>query len=450
MGKRTQQLQELSLEGPATQPSFSGTVTSTAPFVPADNPAPPPVSGLAIFRVAETGEPWRFDPINNHHLGLTDGRAIFLCGLRGEGKTAGAQMIGTALMARRYRSGLPCRVYIEIQRRNMGVAEMEKFVKAIGGEITPLKDRKINFLAEGLLSFGDTIYVTRTALEVNSGEKLTSRMRDGLKIAVAEMYTNKGEKPCPSHLSRKLREVTCDDVYQYRVSKKQVRSDRRNNRDEQMTVDAAIEVAVMVDNLMELSCIGDDLSLKDAMSQDCFAPDFTDLTDEEIVIVQIYLWRIRMHAIAVMNRELYFNLEIHDENYRMVQFLPYTKGMVQLLKAIRGVDTVIIVASHRPNDYRSVAPEGSTEFNQAMALLLEYDTVLAARMPEEDRSDMMRYFGFTHAHFDIVKSLPQWGRQWVLKFRGEEDIHKLLLRLTSGVKETSYSQQATDNDYIPA
>lgn len=434
------------LEGPATQPSFTGTVGSTAPFVPATmNPAPPDMMGLGLFQVVQTRETFPYDTINAHYLGLTDGRAIYVCGNRFAGKTALGQAIAVSLLSRYKSNGARRRLYAEIQRRNQGIAELDKLLHRLGGEITTLKGGGINLLAPNLLPITDQTDLIKRSLELLSRTTLTARQGNMLTHSMKLVYKDKLHVPCLSVLARLLLDVNVEDALSYLGC---AGSTRLHHLEEaRLLVAASREVAAMVRDLSELGCLGDTVSVEQAMKAQVFAPDFTDLTDEETIILQMYLWRIRMHAIAVHDEDLFFNVEIHDENYKMTRYAVYTQGMMDFLKAIRGADIVVVAISHRPNDYRTVAANGTVAYEQAMNLLNEYDTCITGRLPESSRDDMKMFFGFTDDQFDIVLGLTQ--PRFVIKFRNQEDIHEVRLRLTRGLRETSYSHGATENEFIP-
>lgn len=127
-------------------------------------------------------------------------------------------------------------------------------------------------------------------------------------------------------LARLLLDVNVEDALSYLGC---AGSTRLHHLEEaRLLVAASREVAAMVRDLSELGCLGDTVSVEQAMKAQVFAPDFTDLTDEETIILQMYLWRIRMHAIAVHDEDLFFNVEIHDENYKMTRYAVYTQGMM--------------------------------------------------------------------------------------------------------------------------
>jgi len=455
-------LSDIKISGPAQTPEFAGTVESTSPFLPGVSPGTSMTThttpGLPLLIDDLTGEPFLVDPFNLHGEGRSDGSSWMALGPRRHGKTTAAMWFAT-MLASRQTPGPPMRLMADVHRRNAGKSEMGKLVKQFGCDLVPLQDYELNLFAAGMLNTPQALDMAKDSLELTNKRILSIDQYEALSIAMGIMYSPAFvDLACPTLLSILLDRMSPADIQHYRrdIEQKFIgqhkghlaleRLMKRTAADVSDTVAAAHKVAKLVRRMVAKSCIGDVNSLATAMKQRFFSPDYTGLTDEDLVLIQAYIWRVKTLAIMDHRIDLYFNIEIHDENYKLCKYPEYIRPMTEFLKALRGVETFVWLNSHRLADYSSVGAVGSLQYQLAQNMIDDIDTFLIGPQPESARADIVTRVGLTDTEFDVTKNLQRF--QWGLKMR-TEPFRRVSFTPTSGVLEASYSEAANDSMVIP-
>lgn len=444
---------------PSKLPTFSGNISGITPFLPGSSAGTFGVPGFPILIDVDSGQPVPSDPFNMHARGLTDGAAMMIIGARGTGKTTASIAYGVCL-AGRDAAGRKMHIEAPILRRDDGVAELGKFVRALDSEPIPLAGAGLNIFIPSLLDEANALDLLVKSLEYQWKRPLTVDEHNGLAAGFAVMYRNDEARKvaCPSVLFSILDSFNERDV---ELQESHVRSTletlAENNEFVRRrlamqaesiatadTVAGAHEAAKLFKRIMEMSLIGDNYSLADAMQQRVFAPEYVGLTDAEVVMAQSYIWRVKAIAEQKNDPRFSFNVMINDEDYKMCRILPYAQGKHDFLKALRGSRCCVFTLTHRFSDYKTV---GSKEVRElSLNMIADHSSFLVAKQPMSEVKSLVKHADFTRA--EAIESTQLGRYEWLYKVRGYE-CRKVKLNVTSGILDMSYSTASADKMYIP-
>lgn len=453
-------ISELIKTTPSKLPTFSGNTSGFGPFLPGMSAGDFGSPGIAPLIDLDNGAPLPFDPFNLHAEGLLEGASIMIIGARGFGKTTAGITFATYWGARNA-AGRPMHIAADIIRRDDGVAELAKFVRKLDSEPIPLINYELNILDTQLLTRSQALGMLEETLEFIWKRSMPIDVYNGLAAGMRRMYMEDFRiDGCPSLLVEILGKMDREDIRAHHPEATAVLDEkaktnpaiaklRERNRPESAlddTVNGAHEAAKWVNRLMELGSIGDKHSLAQDMQQRVFAPEYTGLTDEEIVVIQKYIWRVK--TLAHMNNDprFSFNVELNDENYKLCRYLSYVKGQSDHLKALRGTRSVSVMMVHRFADYETVGMAGSQERELATNMIADQAAFLIARQPRSAIQSLITHAELSKNEAEMATHLGK--HEWILKVRGQ-DIRRVGLNVTSGILDVSYSTSSADQMYIP-
>lgn len=452
------------LPEPANVPTFAATVDAAAPFLPGTSAGPIQKDGIVQFYDAVTDEPVSLDTNNLMGEGETDSNTVMVTGKRRWGKTTLGMHFATLLGGRKAVDDYPFHIMANIHRRNAGVSEMARLVEKFGCKLLPLQSYGLNIFIKGMLDLEQTLDMASDTFELIRKDDLSPAEYEALSVALFMMLGEEFEDvSSPTCLSFILNRMNKGDVFRYRESVEEaflhrypdhkgiqrllardnkIHPQRADLADVEDVVHAARTVAKLARRLAAKKCIGDENSLAGAMEQRFFAPDFTGMTDQDLVIIQAYIWRVKMMGIINDDPLRYFNLELHDENYKLWKYLAYARAQSEFLKAIRGTRTTVVEMTHRYRDYTTVGPASSEQYMLATNHLDDISIHVLGRQPESAREEVRSRLELSNTEFNLCKRMP-FGT-WGLVILGQPFRH-VRMEITSGVREVSASDAANDS-----
>lgn len=460
----------------ATHPgkSFDGTVEMTTHFAPAVTPGGGQKRGILHLVDANTNEPFALDIWDLKAQGRC-GTVMGVLGKRGHGKTATNIFIAKRMRMRRAgrRSKRRLSVSINDHRRNNARPEYLKFCQYIGVEEIPLAHYQLNILDPELkLTTAERLEMLVNSFEYELKRPLTTdevkALRYGLKM-LYEWFPAEANMGLLMFCLRRLNnQGDIGNVQQYQggVELQQSRNylhdedfrqrlaqlDGLKPRYSPRLLDAAIELADAIENMLDGEygeMFGGKHSLADIMQvhRGMAAFDFSELSDDALTQILSVMWRVKTSAMRRGDHNLYYDIEIHDENYELWKNLVYARAMHKFLKQVRSTSTFVILSTHRLRDYETVGPEGSEQYKLATNMIDDIDLWLLGRHTRRAAEDTARHLDLTDEEKELLLGLNPGT--WGLKI-GSEPMRLVRVDLTPVETELTASDDANDELAIDA
>lgn len=140
--------------------------------------------------------------------------------------------------------------------------------------------------------------------------------------------------------------------------------------------------------------------------------DMSDLPDEAIALNQEFNWMVRNNGNAKQNRDFMFQIDIHDENWKLWNYLSYANAMYAYLKQIRSFETLVLMNTHRPNDYQTVgSSDSSPQRQKATKMLSDIGIWYVGKQERADANEIRHLIGLNGSEERRLPTLRkgQWG-----------------------------------------
>lgn len=414
--------------------------------------------GLPVFINDDTGEPELFDPFLLKKEGRIRAPAMCILANRGHGKTTTNMHLAKTFSARKGRDGAVFRVSGDDHRRDDGRPEYQMLALDLGVEEVSLATYQLNCLDMAMgMTHAQQLGMVRVLLKHVFGNQLKPLHGEALRYALTIVRRDYPETAELELVPEILRTIEEDDIRELlREARRSLRSrhadnpkfqelQRRNVRLSKGILEASVELAGMLEELLDgeyAGIFGGQQSLAEILQRRFVIFDYSGLSEEAVMLVQSMMWFWRAAAIANQDFRFRFDMEFHDENYKLWQYEVYAKAMHQYLKQLRSHSTFVILDTHRLGDYETVGKKGSQTYKLATNAIREIDIFLIGLLDQasaEEAGEFLRLTPEEVAHIQRLK-VGHWG----LKI-GSERIIWVRIDLTDSLKAASYSDDANDH-----
>lgn len=170
--------------------------------------------------------------------------------------------------------------------------------------------------------------------------------------------------------------------------------------------------------------------------------DMSDLPDEAIALNQEFNWLVRNNGNAKQNREFMFQIDIHDENWKLWNYLSYANAMYAYLKQIRSYETLVLMNTHRPNDYQTVGySDSSPQRQKATKMLSDVGIWYVGKQEAADANEIRHLIGLNGAEERRLTTLGKG--QWGVKIGNERmQFVNMASVYVPALRDLSFSNQA--------
>ena len=182
-------------------------------------------------------------------------------------------------------------------------------------------------------------------------------------------------------------------------------------------------------------------STAEQLKQRAVIMDYSDTNDAAITLLQSLNWRIRNAANRRQNRDFMFQIDIHDENWKLWNYATYANAMFEYLKQIRSYETLVLLNTHRPNDYTTVSYEGSPQREKATKMLSDVGSFFIGYQEASDANEIAHMIGLNGLEEKRLGTLQKG--QWCIKLGSERPVWvDTTSMFTHMMQSLSFSNQA--------
>jgi hypothetical protein len=377
-----------------------------------------------------TREPFPFDPPQMMADGRIESQVAIAFAKKNHGKTTLAKTLVLRLGGVSA-GGRPTRIFADDHRRNNGVPEWRILAHKLGCKEIEF-EQKLNLFDPGFgLSTSEYFAIAVDAYShSNDGRPLVGHQPFALQMAVEKIFTDYRNYACIELLPMILRSQTYEDAQKYYQTMdsellesleldemppelKQL-ADRTINLSSREFLNDSNLVAERFARLLKGDFgkkFGGRGSLAKAMSQLAVFTDYSGLDDGVIALMQSFFWRVKKHAQQYRNRDFMYHIEVHDENYKLWNYLSYAQSMSDFIKQARAFETFLMMLTHRPKDYLSVGEPGSKQRQLATNMLDDVSIVFVGRQSKKAALDLAERYDLTPHDVQMLTSLNpgSWG-----------------------------------------
>jgi|GEM_PF-3753665 len=182
-------------------------------------------------------------------------------------------------------------------------------------------------------------------------------------------------------------------------------------------------------------------STADQLKQRAIVMDYSDTSDAAITLLQSLNWRIRNSANRRQDSDFMYQIDIHDENWKLWNYETYANSMYAYLKQIRSYETLVLLNTHRPNDYTTVGYEGSPQREKATKMLSDVGSWFVGRQEAADANEIAHLIGLNGLEEKRLLGLQKG--QWCIKLGTERPVWvDTTSMFNQMIQDMSFSNQA--------
>lgn len=433
-------------------------------------------------------------------LGIISSRVVIILGEKNHRKTTTAMNLAAVLSCGKMPDGSFPHVYADGIRMKGKIMEYDPLAEMLDSIPVELRDRLNTFDDEFGFTFGqhetNALGLVQAA---KNGEPATSEQEYHLRVALYIMFKAFGRTKGIEMLAKIIQTLSVKDIQEYEQDNldASIRSIADEVTDaEKAAVQAEIDRAlsrgtfeVPVDEIpdyfgedapeapktkfvdvhelrndetrlgeatQELSRLitrilfgdfdqrfGGQRSFAKLMSQRAVVFNMSGMNDQTMAFIQGFIWRLKHEAHRRDDKRFIFQVQIHDENYKLWNDPVFAREMSDYLKQIRSYDTTLIMVSHRMRDYYSVGTENSPERQRATNMFGDVPIWFVGKLPESDAQDVVNYHNLHPSWLDVITTLPKGV---FLALIGEWDPFTVDFNAftTQQILDMSYSNMAND------
>jgi hypothetical protein len=438
--------------------TFRSTVDDSTLFAPIVTTGGAQHHGIPIFVNADTGQPEPFDPWNLKASKRIASTVMGVLGEKGHGKTTFNIVMALRLQARM--AGLRrMSVAINDMRRNDARPEYGKLCAYLGISEIPLGRHRLNFLDPDLgLSSAEQLELLTNSLEYALQRRLETIEIKALRYGLKKMSERFAGKEQLALLMASLRRLTQEDELRFQAQIEQAMYTASNDpeiasflaeeiRPTPGLLDSAVQLSNAIENLLDGqygAMFGGSHSLASVLhDNDGLAVfDYSVLSSEATTQMLAAMWLVKTAAMQRGDHRLFFDVEIHDENYTLWRHLVYARAMHKLLKQVRATSTFIILNTHRLADYQTVGSTDSEQYKLATSMIDDIDMWLLGKHTPGAAEDTARRLELTREEQARLLKLD-YG-VWGLKI-GTEPVRWVTIDLTEVEAEVTFSDDANES-----
>ncbi len=437
--------------------AFDGTIEVTVVDTPAVTTGRVQKRGMPVFFDDDTGEPVLLDPWLLKKEGRIGAPAMIELAKRGHGKTSNNMHMVLTFSARKGYDGGVFRASGDDHRGDDGRPEYELLAHTLGVEEVPLATYQLNCLDMAMgMKYEQQLGMLKELLKHVFGNKMSSKHAEPLRYALLIVRRDFPKDAELGLLAMVLRTIGDDDARELLAKSRSNLDERHADNPKYQALKArtvhiskkfqesALELAAMIEELLDGEyggILGGQSSLSEVLQRRFVIFDYSGLSDEAVMLVQAMMWYWRAAAIANRDFRFRFDMEFHDENYKMWAFPVYAKAMHRYLKQLRSYSTFVILSTHRFADYETVGSKNSKLYKLAMNSIREIDMFLIGQLDSvsaEEAGQILRLTSEEVSHIQRLK-VGHWG----LKI-GSEPIVWVRTELTDDLKKTTFSDEANE------
>lgn len=436
---------------------FSGTADEMALDIPAVTTQSIQPRGIPVFYNLDSGEPQPFDPWGLRQAGRVGSPAAAVVGDRGHGKTSLIMHIAMCFAARKGRGGAKFRINGDDHRRDNGVPEYQALAEDLGVEEVPLASYRLNCLDMSMgMTDAQQQGMIKELLKHVFGGKMKPLHSECLRYAIKIVRRDYPSSAELELLPEILRTITKTDIRGLLLDARSELPERHagNQKFQDMQsrtvrlhgniLEAAVELASMIEELLDgeyAGIFGGRETLSQVLQNRFVMFDYSGLSDEAVMLVQSMMWYWRAAAIANQDFRFRFDMEFHDENYKLWAYPVYARAMHQYLKQLRAHSTFVVLSTQRLEDYETVGAKSSQIYRLATNAVKEVDIFLIGRQTPVSAEATGRRLRLTSEEVARIPTLKVG--QWGLKI-ASEPIVWVGVKLTERLKVVSFSDDANN------
>lgn len=420
---------------------------------------------IPIFYDADTDEPIDFDPPELKASGRARNTIVGTLGEIGHGKTALAMAVALRLRHRRVGKNRRFTTCIYDARHLYGRPEYSKLCKLLEIEEISPTDYRLNPLAQDTgLKQHELLTMLVRSFQLDQGRKLSPLEVKALRYGLKMLQEYFAEEADPFELMRCLRRMTRKAVLRYQSK---VESGGRNKSDAllrkyilaeanglleaetQVTsdvIETSRSLADILENMLDGEygeMFGGEHSPAGMMkaSKGMVVIDMSGLTGSALTQFLAMNSAIKTSAMRRGDHSLYYDLEIHDENYELWKDPEYALSTHTFLKQIRSTGTIVFLNTHRLSDYQTVGSESSQQYKLANNMIDDVGIWLLGRHTPKAAEDTAKRLNLTDE--ERLQLLTLERGVWGLKI-GTEPVLWVTLGLTETEKDITFSDDANE------
>jgi hypothetical protein len=444
-----------------TTSSFDGVVDQIPPLVPAILVGGAQRDGIPLLVDVNTGEHQAFDPWNLNALRIVRSTVLMVYADIMHGKTTTAISMCERLGYRRGRGGRKLRITGDVHRLNDDVAEMEGLAQFYNTNLIDLSRYELNILDPKMkMTFPQLLGMLRRVLEHVFERKLSVAEREALRRglrATQKLFGDATDLEKMAFVLRNMDSATFAELWLEKVAElvDKWQADQKaaallakargsKHRITPGVLKACQNLASQIEELLDgeyRGVFGGQHSVSDVLEQRCVLFDYSRLSDEAKVIVQVMMWEWRAAGMVNNDPRFKFDIDIHDENHNNWQFEVYARAMHKYLKQVRSFGTFVILLTHRPQDYQSVGKKSSWVYQLATNMTRDIDMALVGRLDAEGVDAVAKHFPMSQTEKELIMSQGQG--HWAL-FKGRNRPSFVRLELEDSEIVDTYSNKAND------
>lgn len=407
--------------------SFDGTVDQLVVDTPTVQAGLTQKRGLPVYVTTRTNESFPYDPWLLKESGRIASTAKLKIAKRGHGKTLDNMNEIMMFIGRKGRKGAAFRIQVDDHRRDNGEPEYEDLVTMLGGIVIRLANYQLNILdMEMGMTFSQQLGMVKIVLKHCFGGKLTPGHAQALRFALRigrEQFPDALELELLPMILRSMSEDDGRDLLEQRrknLAERFAGDEAFNSLREKpwrlskRLLDDCDELASMIEELLDGEygeIIGGIHSLSQVLTHNLVSFDYSGLTDEAVMLVQSMMWYWRSAALINKDFRFRFDMEIHDENYKLWEFPVYAKAMHQYLKQLRSHGTYVILSTQSENDYATIGEKGSQTRRLAKSSIREIDVLQIGQLDRTSAKELRKSRGLTREEQADLETLKVgcWG-----------------------------------------
>ena len=434
--------------------SASDTIAVASPFWSASRYD---VSGIALGESMDDQGWFDYNPIRWMHKNIVPNLIQMNVAKIGHGKTTLVDHIAAMYSAIQIGDNpeYEMRVWADNIRKLHGSIELGRLADFFDSTVVGSAGRRVNPLNQGYtLSRDQQLEFIEDAMVIaNKGRPLERHLPYAISVATEWMYREHADDASFDTLGELMRVLDLDAEAGYRAHRslssrlgKELspklleitqRSGGVNLEDFRNDAFRGYELLDRLTNQFggRFGGLGSDA---EELKQRAVVYDLSDLTDEAITLNQQFNWLVRNNANATQNRDFMFQIDIHDENWKLWNYLTYAKAMFAYLKQIRSYETLVIMNTHRPNDYQAI---GGDQGELATKMLSDVGMWFVGRQEPADAFEIRQLLGLNAVEERRLTTLTKG--QWGIKLGTDRMVFINTSSVyTSMLKQMSFSNQA--------
>lgn len=387
--------------------------------------------------------------------GVISSRVVLILGGKNHRKTTAAMNLATVLSCNRMPDGSYPHVYADGIRMKGLRMEYDPLADMLDSEPVELRDRLNPFDDEFSFTFGQNETTALGLVQASkSGIPATSEEEYFLRVALHIMFKSFGHTKGIETLAKIIQTLSVEDIKDYETdtldaairniaeevseeerSLAQVEIDQlmargfktvptKESTEEQPKYEKVSlhelrndttklgEATQQLARIITRILFGDfdqrfggQKSFAKLMSQRAVVFNMSGMNDQTMAFIQGFIWRLKHEAHRTGDKRFIFQIQIHDENYKLWNDPVFAREMSDYLKQIRSYDTTLIMVSHRMRDYASVGTENSPERQRATNMFGDVPIWFVGKLPESDAQDVVHYHNLDPSWLDVITTL---------------------------------------------